>query len=503
MATVLTLGDLRKEDRIQIFVNKIWKYNSRKPQFLMVDDKSFTASGCIVSGWEYDATSGAAASTLKTYATDAKKELKSPTANNVMLVGKVGGRGSVTEKSLSKFVKTAEFGGQVANTSTGKIPAGAAATRAQEKGSTYIFLRALKDKKRWNSVEDLMADTVTMKELNDIWQKEIKVNVNEKWLSGYWKQQKKILEEFKTGKWSEFDHSGPDSFMDYISGVVKKEFQISKKDNWNPADMWLITGKTSAVKKKINAAVGSGPHQTIHELNNLMRQMYIGKELVGISLKAISGKEAQFSKYNVDEFTQSIQDAHTFPKIKLIIDLGKNMTQDSKVELRNAGGTGGFNFQIKSNSSTSWTGLKWESTPQGATAARGGKAEVAKVIDMLKKVAGVTFDKKYSSYPKNAKEFQQQQAKWEKIFIYVKPKAETGIKSAAEFVTNISAMFKKSEGDSMVANSKLMQLQFLYDILQYKNTPGTTKDQYEAFWMDLIFLSIKLGTQFGPFGKLY
>ena len=116
MATVLTLGDLRKEDRIQIFVNKIWKYNSRKPQFLMVDDKSFTASGCIVSGWEYDATSGAAASTLKTYATDAKKELKSPTAKDVMLVGKVGGRGSVTAKPLSQFVKTAEFGGQVANT---------------------------------------------------------------------------------------------------------------------------------------------------------------------------------------------------------------------------------------------------------------------------------------------------------------------------------------------------------------------------------------------------
>ena len=176
------------------------------------------------------------------------------------------------------------------------------------------------------------------------------------------------------------------------------------------------------------------------------------------------------------------------------------MSQDSKAELRHKDGTGGFNFQIKSNSSTSWAGLKWESTPQGATAARGGKAQVAKVIEMLKE-DGRTFDKDWSNYPEDRKEYQKDHLKWETKFRYVSGKATTKCKNAGDFSANIEKMFRSGVADSKVANSKLMQLAFLYDILKIKENKGV--ETYTSWWTDLVFLSIKLGNQYGPFGKLY
>ena len=498
----LSPAEIVKPGRPAIFADKIWKMNGRKPVFQMTDGKSFTAQGCVVGDWEYDVgDASASAATKKKHANEVKKALR-PGVKPVELIGKVNGRGAVTVLPLTKFEKTTEFGGQGGVSSTGAIPKGAAATRAQELGSTYIFKLVLgTSKKSWTDVNDLKKDKTTMKELNKIWQKEIKMNVNQTWLEGYFKQYKKILDEFGGGKWTEFDHSGSTSFMTYISALVNTKFGISQKDNWDPADMWLIKGTTEQVKKKLDMVTeGSKFTQTITELNAEMRRMYKARELVGVSLKAISGNEAAFTEYNVSKFTSAMADNYRFPNIKLTIDLSEDMSQDSKAELRHKNGTGGFNFQIKSNSSTSWAGLKWESTPQGATAARGGKAQVAKVIEMLKD-DGRDFDKDWSNYPEDRKEYQKEHLKWETKFRYVNGKATTKCKSAGDFSANIEKMFRSGVANSKVANSKLMQLAFLYDILKIKENKGV--ETYTSWWTDLVFLSIKLGNQYGPFGKLY
>ena len=497
----LSPAEIVKPGRPAIFVDKIWKYNGRKPKFIMTDGKSFTAIGCLVGDFEYDAGAPAGPATQKKNANEVKRALK-PGVKPVELIGKVEGRGPLIYLPLTKFEKTTEFGGQGGVSSTGAIPKGAAATRAQELGSTYIFKLILGTaKKSWKDVEDLKKDKTTMAALNAIWQKEIKMNVNQTWLEGYWKQSKKVLDEFGGPKWTEFDHSGPDSFMTYISALVNTKFGISQKDNWDPADMWLIKGTTAQVKKKLDMITdGSKSTQTIAELNAELRRMYKAKEVVGISLKAISGKEAAFSEYNVSKFTSAMADNYRFPSISLTIDLGENMSQDSKAQLRHKDGSGGFNFQIKSNSSTSWAGLKWESTPAGATAARGGKAQVAKVIDMLKE-DGRTFEKDWSKYPVDKHEYTKDKKHYETMFTYVNGKAVTNCKNAGEFSKNIIKMFSSGTAQMKVANSKLMQLTFLNDILKIKQEKGETT--YISWWTDLVFLSIKLGNQYGPFGKLY
>jgi hypothetical protein len=81
------------------------------------------------------------------------------------------------------------------------------------------------------------------------------------------------------------------------------------------------------------------------------------------------------------------------------------------------------------------------------------------------------------------------------MFKRIKSKADTRITNDDEFNENIKAKFIT---EPHVANSKLMQLAFLDSI--YKITPA--KKQSEV-WTDMVFLAIKKGNKFGPFGKLY
>ena len=75
---------------------------------------------------------------------------------------------------------------------------------------------------------------------------------------------------------------------------------------------------------------------------------------------------------------------------------------------------------------------------------------------------------------------------------------ETMADSSEEFASNMESKFQE---DAEVANSKLMQLAFLNDVVNIKQKKK--KKVYTEFWTDMVFLSIKKGDRFGPFGKLY
>ena len=67
------------------------------------------------------------------------------------------------------------------------------------------------------------------------------------WLSVYFKQHKVILDKFGKSNINKFDHTG--GFMAFIGDLIKKNFGISKKDNWNPADIWGVVGDSKQVIK--------------------------------------------------------------------------------------------------------------------------------------------------------------------------------------------------------------------------------------------------------------
>ena len=129
-------------------------------------------------------------------------------------------------------------------------------TRMQELGSAWVFKRAIQDNKTWNSWEDIKKDPTTFNEIKKIWKTVGKVDWtsgDDEWLDNFYKQQKLLIRKIGKPAFTEFSRDGGpkpayilpgqnsgETFMDWVSDMVKDKFQIAKKDNWNPADIWLI-----------------------------------------------------------------------------------------------------------------------------------------------------------------------------------------------------------------------------------------------------------------------
>ena len=175
----------------------------------------------------------------------------------------------------------------------------------------------------------------------------------------------------------------------------------------------------------------------------------------------------------------------------------------------------GYKFQIRQNSK-GMSNLKFESTKIGSAKARGGKAAVDQVVALLEDKQnlgsnGSTFVNEHAEYPQTEQEFIDARGnnargkccftlrQWKMMFTRVKRAGvNTEVSTQDNFAQNIQLLYK---AEPSIALSKLMQLTFLDNALKIKNTKG--EEAYTEFWTDMVFLSIKKGDNFGPFGKLF
>ena len=394
---------------------------------------------------------------------------------------------------------------------TGSKAPDAKTTAMQEQGSKYVFEYALANRKSgWATLTAFKSDKKMLKGLSD---PKIYPDVDDDWLNVFFLQHKVILDKFSKSDITKFDWSGtnPNSFMKVITDAVR-DLGVPKKDNWNPSDIWGVRGSSASVIKRVKEAVEGGTEtQTIQELNTLLRSMYKSKELVGISLKKVSGKEAKWEEYNIEKLTLEEVNDYRFNKITVIYNLkatGKTQSLDTAVQLRQSSGKGAeYNFQITSNDTSKPNqNLKFESKPIGSSKARGGKAEikqVEKVVALIDLKGGGAFKNRHQNYPDSlgvwGKDTGANVAKYKKYFDYVKSSNhifQTDVRDSDEFVKVIGLIF--SSDKPWVAQSKLMQLEFLYFTFHITN-----QKKYSEFWTDMLFLSIKKGDRFGPFAKLY
>ena len=108
---------------------------------------------------------------------------------------------------------------------------------------------------------------------------------------------------------------------------------------------------------------------------------------------------------------------------------------------------------------------------------------------------GVKFTNSWKEYPGTAKEYTKQKSKYMKMFASIKSKVTTNQTSQNGFHT---AMLSSFANDKMgIATSKLMQLTFLHELMRL------SKKKRSALLTDMLFLAMKKGPKFGPFGKLY
>jgi hypothetical protein len=342
-------------------------------------------------------------------------------------------------------------------------------TNQQEKASAWFFEQALKNNKHWPDENALIKDKKYYNELCRIYpaMKDLSSKAAQEWLPGFIAQQKTMLQEFSQRNWKPFDtfnQSG--GFMDYISEAVKKCYKISKKDSWNPADIWCIRDEVK-VRKAIESVLGpenrwgkEPPLAPIGQLNNLLVSLYRnGKAknrqpaVCGISLKQITPtmipdpanpkkkKKVMIARYeevNLDKnvFTDK-NDPHfeefnvgyevTSISINLTFDNslvkrkqnGKDVmirtiaTQDSRINVTNRFHKPAqvFSFQIKPLSTSDMSNLKYEASMSGAGKARLGKAPVNMVaLEFRENKVDFTNDNK--GYPKDLTTYKSQKQKF-------------------------------------------------------------------------------------------
>ena len=186
-------------------------------------------------------------------------------------------------------------------------------TRMQELGSAYIFKRAIEDNQEYKKPQDIMDDDDAMKELNRIWKTIGKLDeVDEEWIESFHKQQQALIREIGKPKFTEFNREG--GFMQYITDKVK-EFGISSKDNWDPADVWLIEDEDKArtlIDKVMSRGSGKATMSRLSEFNAIMRILFNTKKVFGVSLKKVAkGQPARIEFLNHSQkFLKSLDSIH-------------------------------------------------------------------------------------------------------------------------------------------------------------------------------------------------
>ena len=400
-----------------------------------------------------------------------------------------------------KFQQTGKL-----TTASGKSISEATMTRMQELGSAFVFKRAIQDNKSWGNMLALRADTETMNGVKKIWKDIGDVDdVDEEWLNNFYKQQKTLIAKIGRPNFTVFNREG--GFMEFISNLVKTEYGISSKDNWNPADIWLIQDE-SKWTKLIEDAVKSGrrgrsPAKTVLELNAIMRMLFRARQVFGISLKKVAaGQDARIQFVNdKSEFFQKLDQLH-FEFDGADCKLGQKKdkegtitlsTQDTRLYIKD--GSNIYNFQIKANNSTSMSNLKYEPTSSGSTAARLGKATV-ELVEALLKDYNLKFKKDNTAYPQNAKEFLDNKGgNWKELIeILHRNKVDIDVDDVQTAYDNLLFVFGTKP---FVANAKCQQIKWLTEYL------SLSSEDRDTFGTDMVFIAKKEGKKYGVFAKIF
>ena len=417
--------------------------------------------------------------------------------------------------------------GKVFNSKGGRVSE-STMTRIQEIGTARVLRHAMRGaNKDLTTAAKIKQDKVLMKQLHFIFKKVGDVDeVDNEWLHNFAQQNKVVLDKIKRRDFQQFNREG--GFMDYISEYLRKNFKITPKDNWNPADIWLIHNE--AQKKRLiddlkapaeGQGVFKGRWRVSAKLNQMFRDWFKSEELMGLSLKKVTSASAHWKVYNTnDAFFEDIGSKFLkYESSQCYMDLTDKKgvrtfaSQDTRLLVRDGPVGSGtiYDFQIKANSSSGFDNLKYEPTERGMSAARMGKATVEYVENLLT-LYELTFKKSNSDpeYAKDADAFGKQRTKWVTRIdgliskgVTVESDKYNGTKLDGEACCDkIMTVFGTQP---WVANSKLMQITWLSLVLSLKgkDRQNDGKDNLDEFCTDLVYLASKAGPRYGPFAKVY
>tara|TARA_B100000945_G_scaffold109771_1_gene86952 strand:+ start:201 stop:1907 length:1707 start_codon:yes stop_codon:yes gene_type:complete len=407
----------------------------------------------------------------------------------------------------------------------------AAMTKLQETGSAIVFRHVIiGNLKNPKNAMDIANHKPCREELDREWQSVAGVPCDMGWIENFFKQQKALLAALAScsgsNQFEEFQRDG--DFMKFITDEwigSKNPSGIKGKDNWNPADIWLIKNQNQHIRTlrslMSSPATGSTSFRKrlfaskIDQFNAKMRQLFKDKEIWGVSLKLVTQKEAKWEFVNVDDAYFASLESKQFklgtgaykPVCKLSTETKEGAeiftTQDSILWV--VDGDAQYKFQVKANTSTKRDNLKYEATQKGFGAARLGKATAEYVEGLITAYRSRHFNPKYkdfeksnSEYPYTGDEFLEWKDKITEMATFLDKQGVDldGVKPEDAYNRIMGAQVNTPH----VANSKVMQMAWLCTILSIHKDGD---DNINEFLTDLVFMSKKEGKQYGPFLKLY
>ena len=407
-------------------------------------------------------------------------------------------------------------------------------TAMQELGSAWIFKKAIQDNHTFNKWEDIKTDDngKTFKELTTIWRDvsgKKDIEVTDDWIKNFYAQNKRLVKELGKKNWTTFtrgatkgytsswytnQNKSEGSFMEWVSKEVKNRFNIAKKDNWNPADVWLIYDEqkwrdqiTEAMKTPTPGRRQGAVAANLAQFNAIFRKLFTDHKVVGLSLKKTTADIAEWKLVNTSEkFFKKIESIEMkYDGAKCFLNTKDNGTklgtQDTLLWIKDDKTR--YEVQIKATNSQAFDNLKYEPKDENNKGARMGKATSIYVDDLVETYVpgGQSWKRSWRDYPQGLKgsAFPFDEGEQRKYKAMIENLITKGVKvggvTADEAVNNLKTIFKH---EPHVVNSKLMQITWLDGLLRIK----ANKDR-DKFCTDLIFLAEKAGRRYGPYAKLY
>jgi len=178
-------------------------------------------------------------------------------------------------------------------------------------------------------------------------------------------------------------YSRDDGIMPFLENIAITKCGVATKDSWNPADIYIVKrSKERQIKIDLKKIGDSKVDKKIKldMLNEYMREKFLTRDLVGISLKKL-GRSVSLEETNVTKLRTMKEIGIIKNSIRLNLNLQSNGEfETGEMALKiNAGGSE-VNVQIRAFSGGVRESTQMDMTGQGA-AAKLGKVSAREAID--------------------------------------------------------------------------------------------------------------------------
>lgn len=217
------------------------------------------------------------------------------------------------------------------------------------------------------------------------------------WMSTFQKQAEALKNYLgSNNKGYIYSRDERNGFMSFIEDIAKSRCGVSTKDNWDPADIYMVKKtKENVIRKKLDSITKNTDEMAnIYSLNAYMRELIQSKDLLPVSLKAISKTKtkADLELSNMGKGKAKELIFENVGPLKCYANFGTN--NKTPTEIDNGEIAGQFrageslvNWQTRNfNMSTPRGGVQTDLTPTGKDAgAKIGKASADAIDDFFSK----------------------------------------------------------------------------------------------------------------------